>query len=204
MPIINFAEEAFGSQNGGFFVPRQKFNFGVRIITVDSRGHFFNLDITRVSSVTSPSFSFDTQILNQYNQKRVVQTRINYDPVTISFYDTFDNDFYRFMRGYIEHYYNTGDGIEDQSTYDPGYTSIPINGFLTNQGFTPPQSNGERHYIKQIEINQRGYQDQDRVFTLHRPLIVSMTGDTLDYSDSNPSLYTVAFQPELVTTYPDW
>lgn len=40
-----------------------------------------------VKSVKLPSFTFDTQILNQYNRKRIIQTKIKYDPIEINFHD---------------------------------------------------------------------------------------------------------------------
>ena len=40
-----------------------------------------------VKSVSLPKYSFDTHVLNQYNRKRIVQTKIKYNPVSISFHD---------------------------------------------------------------------------------------------------------------------
>jgi hypothetical protein len=38
-----------------------------------------------VKTVDLPKYTIATETLNQYNRKRVVQTKINYDPVTITF-----------------------------------------------------------------------------------------------------------------------
>ena len=40
-----------------------------------------------VKTVQLPNFSFDTHTLNQYNRKRIVQTKIKYEPIEISFHD---------------------------------------------------------------------------------------------------------------------
>jgi len=40
-----------------------------------------------VKSVKLPSYSFDTHTMNQYNRKRVVQTKIKYEPIDINFHD---------------------------------------------------------------------------------------------------------------------
>jgi hypothetical protein len=40
-----------------------------------------------VKSVKLPSYSFDTHTMNQYNRKRIVQTKIKYDPIDIIFHD---------------------------------------------------------------------------------------------------------------------
>jgi len=40
-----------------------------------------------VKSVKLPSFNIETAILNQYNRKRIVQTKIKYDPIDVTFHD---------------------------------------------------------------------------------------------------------------------
>ena len=40
-----------------------------------------------VKSVKLPSFNIDVSTLNQYNRKRLIQTKIKYDPVDITFHD---------------------------------------------------------------------------------------------------------------------
>ena len=40
-----------------------------------------------VKTVKLPSYSMDTFQLNQYNRKRIIQTKIKYDPVDITFHD---------------------------------------------------------------------------------------------------------------------
>jgi hypothetical protein len=40
-----------------------------------------------VKSVKLPSYNFDTHTMNQYNRKRIVQTKIKYDPIDINFHD---------------------------------------------------------------------------------------------------------------------
>ena len=40
-----------------------------------------------VKSVDLPKFTVDTKTLNSYNRPNVIQTKIKYDPITISFHD---------------------------------------------------------------------------------------------------------------------
>ena len=48
-------------------------------------------DVTNLSYVVKtvdlPKYSVATETLNQYNRKRIVQTKINYEPVTLTFHD---------------------------------------------------------------------------------------------------------------------
>lgn len=58
-----------------------------------------------VKTVDLPKYNIQTETLNQYNRKRIVQTKINYDPVTITFHDD-GNDLVRNMwYNYYSYYY---------------------------------------------------------------------------------------------------
>lgn len=189
MAITNFAQEVYRSDADGLLVPRQKFNFTLILNTLLVGNIYFH----QVSSVTAASFSVDGQLMNQYNKKRFVQTRLNYEPVTISFYDTFNNEFHDVMRSYLLFYYNTGNGIERRTVLEG--TSTVGDAFVTDLGFTP---NPDRYFFPEVKIIQNGYRGRYRQTTLINPHITSIQGDTLDYSDSNPVQYTVTFQPESV------
>jgi hypothetical protein len=189
MAITNFAQEAFRSDGDQLLVPRQKYNFTLLMARADGP----TIEFTRVSSVTAPGYSIDTQLMNQYNKKRVVQTRLNYDPITVTFYDTYDNEWHTLMRTYLSHYFNGGEGIEQITE---GNSTIDDD-FKTVMGFTP---NADRYFFPQITIVQNGYREQSRETILINPHITNIQGDTLDYSDSNPTMYTVTFQPESIQT----
>jgi hypothetical protein len=200
MAMINWAQEVYRSNGDQLLVPRQKFNFTLILDQVNSQSVVFH----RVSTVTAPGYSIDTQILNQYNKKRVIQTRLNYDPITVSFYDTFDDtvditgnvtSWHDIMRQYITYYYNGGGGIEKRITTE-GTETVDIN-FETDLGYTPVEG---RYFFPRIRIIQNGHRYSYRETTLINPMITSIQGDTLDYSDSQPVQYTVQFQPESVQT----
>lgn len=191
MAITNFAQEVFRSDGDQLLVPRQKFNFTMILELFDKASIVF----TRVSSVTAASYSFDTVIMNQYNRKRVVQTRLNYEPITVTFYDTFDNEWHNLMRDYLSHYFNGEEGIENRPSLEGSSTVGPF--FTTDLGFTP---NADRYFFPQIKIVQNGYRGKFRETILKSPIITNIQGDTLDYSESSPVMYTVTFQPESIET----
>ena len=58
-----------------------------------------------VKSVKLPSYSFDTHQLNQYNRKRIVQSKIKYDPVDINFHDDNGNVIRNMWYNYYTYYY---------------------------------------------------------------------------------------------------
>ena len=58
-----------------------------------------------VKSAKLPSYSFNTHEMNQYNRKRIVQTKIKYDPVEITFHDDNDNFINSLWYAYYTYYY---------------------------------------------------------------------------------------------------
>ena len=189
MAIVNFAQNAFRSDSDQILVPRQKFKFTLIIDRYDNASILF----TRIATVTAPSYTVDTTIMNQYNKKRVVQTRLNYDPVTVAFYDTVDNEWQDVMENYLRHYHNNGKGIEKRIGLEGNSTVAP--NFQTDQGFT---LNPNRYFFPTIRLIQHGYSNEYRETTLINPIITIIQNDTMDYGSSDPVMYTVTFQPESV------
>ena len=94
--------------------PRNKFlfhvyfNLNTNIPAVDnllSGGKGSTISLT-VKSAQLPGYTFDVATMNQYNRKRLVQTRINYNPAQIVFNDD-HNDLVRNMwYQYYQYYYS--------------------------------------------------------------------------------------------------
>ena len=66
--------------------------------------NIYNLSLA-VKTVDLPKFSIDTHTLNQYNRKRVVQTKINYEPVTVTFHDDGGDNIREMWYQYYSYYY---------------------------------------------------------------------------------------------------
>jgi hypothetical protein len=58
-----------------------------------------------VKSISLPGYSFSTSTHNQYNRKRIVQTKINYDDVNITFHDDNANLIRNLWYAYYTYYY---------------------------------------------------------------------------------------------------
>jgi hypothetical protein len=58
-----------------------------------------------VKTVKLPSYKFDTHTMNQYNRKRIVQTKIKYDPIDIQFHDDNGNIITKLWYNYYTYYY---------------------------------------------------------------------------------------------------
>ena len=58
-----------------------------------------------VKSIQLPQFTFDTHVMNQYNRKRIVQTKIKYDDLNVTFHDDNANMVRNLWYAYYTYYY---------------------------------------------------------------------------------------------------
>lgn len=104
-----------------------------------------------VKTVDLPKYSIETETLNQYNRKRVVQTKINYDPVSITFHDDSGDLIRNMWYNYYSYYYK-----------DPSqqYENVPAyNGTLGNLNtlFNGFGYNTRDTYDNSRQVNDWGY-----------------------------------------------
>ena len=57
-----------------------------------------------VKTVQLPKYGFDLTTLNQYNRKRIIQTKIKYDPIQITFHDDNNNLVRKLWHAYYTYY----------------------------------------------------------------------------------------------------
>ena len=88
-----------------------------------------------VKTVQLPTYTFDTSTLNQYNRKRIVQTKVKYDDINISFHDDNANLIRNLWYGYFTYYYKDStqnaaktQGITPDNTLTPDF----VNQFATS------------------------------------------------------------------------
>ena len=87
-----------------------------------------------VKTIELPKFKMDTEVLNQYNRKRLIQKKINYDPVQVTFHDD-GGDLTRSMwYNYYAYYYKDPNqqygGASNQNGSSGAIQSLP--GFSYN------------------------------------------------------------------------
>lgn len=199
MSLITSAANAYGTMEQGTLdlAPRSRFNY---VVEIQRNGERSPDRYERIRNVSLPNISYDTQIANQYNVKRVIQSRINYGPSTIVFYDTYDNDVLKkLVYPYNANYYHNGAGIQQNLI---GLTEVYTNSVIPDNfdnklGYTLTD-NDNRYYIDSVRIHILGPAAAERVYVLKNCLITDISGDTLDYSDSQPVEISITFQPEKV------
>jgi hypothetical protein len=96
--------------------PRYKFLFHVSFTVnqIPGLNNFLGTnDQTQLSYVVKtvdlPKFTINNETLNQYNRKRVIQTKVNYDPVNITFHDDGGDNVRKMWYAYYNYYYKDAD-----------------------------------------------------------------------------------------------
>lgn len=63
-----------------------------------------------VKQCTLPKLTFDTKTLNSYNRPYIVQTKVHFDPINVTFHDDNSDSVRSFLYDYFKYYYADPDG----------------------------------------------------------------------------------------------
>ena len=159
-----------------------------------------------VKTVKLPSFRFETDTLNQYNRKRIIQSKIKYEPVDITFHDDNASQITAMWNAYYQYYYadswNPELGSKAKKTYnrrniyDPSLSGDMQYGYR-GDSFT---GNQERpSFFKDITIY--GLWNQQYIaYTFINPIITNWSGDTYDYAQADGTMqHSMTIDYETVT-----
>lgn len=148
-----------------------------------------------VKSVDLPKFSIDTKTFNNYNRPEIIQSKVKYDTVQITFHDDQSDVVRNLWFDYFNHYYRDMDTsyADSSGTVHPMYHSksqyrLGQRDILNNFGYTPRNHGGVNgpQYIQAIRIYSL-HQKKFSEYTLVNPMIVSF-GHGTHNSSSNGSL----------------
>ena len=163
-----------------------------------------------VKSVSLPKFTIDTKIHNAYNRKNIVQNKINYDQVQITFHDDQSDNVRNFWYDYYSYFYRDPDyadstyqsphKYQSRPSFDWGYTPRPAVGYNSSTGVQPYQ------YIQAIRIYSL-YQGNFSEYELVNPIITSFKhgdhnvseGSSLLEHQMSVQFETVKYQTGYVT-----
>jgi len=142
-----------------------------------------------VKSVTLPKYKIETTTKNKYNRKKNLQTRIDYDPVTITFHDDSMGLTSQLWAAYYQYYFRDGTYGSRDGAGKPNQTARPYDRFNAYKGET---ANNDRFgldndqyepFFTSIQLTQMA-RHQYLTMTLVNPIIESWQHDTLDNSDA--------------------
>lgn len=171
-----------------------------------------------VNSVKLPSYSFNTTQLNQYNRKRVIQTKIRYEPVSIVFHDDNGSMITKMWEAYYKYYYGDGSkpkvvfagnrgndsaiqtgagGVvtsnnmsdyNSRTTYAPSITGNVDWGYIGETN-KPGNTQGKKiPFFKSITIFGFSQNYKFTAYTLINPIITSFNHDTYNYDEGGGTM----------------
>lgn len=174
-------------------VPRNKFQFKVELqyIDVANPTTYKILSLDRIADIQMPSHNPKTQIINQYNKKRIIQMGVEYVPIMLTAYDTRDAEIENFLIDYNKHYF-ASPMSDDIKKMEDDIVPTSDNGY-SGKGF---QLTETRYFIKQIAIIRNSSEQDMNTIEIYNPVISSIQTDTLSYSESAPVQYRIEFSYE--------
>lgn len=171
--ILNGMQVNSGPLGDGF--PYLKFAWEVEM-SVGSGGEstgLFSSGPLVAKTCELPRFSIETQVVNVYNHKTIVQTKMNYEPITMTFYDQTN-------------------GVAEGLIWD----------FVKKQ-FDPSDASkkaDQQPMTVTIKMKNLSGEGEDKVYTLLNAYITDAQHDTLDYATSDPVLWTITLRYEDLQT----
>jgi hypothetical protein len=152
-----------------------------------------------VKNIDLPKYRIATETINQYNRKAIVQSKIEYQPISLAFHDDHNNTTIGMWKAYYNYYFVDGKNISSL-TIPPGfgdtkYKKIGTNinestAFGLNNGQTAP-------FFSSIEIYQLN-RKQFTAFILVNPVITDFSHDKLDQTQSKLLENNMTIQYETV------
>ena len=157
-----------------------------------------------VKSADLPKFTVDNKTLNNYNRPNIVQTKIKYDPLNITFHDDQSNKIRTLWYDYYNYYYrDTDTGFAGSSgAPNPSYYAeskyVPAQPVSKNFGYSPRSFANSNQYINNIQIYSL-HKKRFSLYVLINPMITSFSHGT-HATNANGSLentMTIAYESVL-------
>jgi|GEM_PF-4823241 len=179
------AHQLFTESNHAFS-PKTKFLYHVQFELTDlarlqspNSSNFLKEIAVLAKSVDLPQYRASVETVQQYNRKKNIQTRIDYDDVRIGFYDDNTGVTRALLHEYYLYYFRDGsknDGRGNPVQYDARdkFRNVVYKYGLDNEKRDP--------FFRWIKIFQLSRQEWFS-YTLINPMLTAWGHDTLDYSD---------------------
>ena len=148
-----------------------------------------------IKYVDQPTISFQNETLDQYNRKRIIKTRTQYDPINVRMHDDKQGRVRNFFINYAK---RTDFSFEPKTEFDlnasvlDDYTQHGIVSKLTNEDDDILYEYGNLNIVT-LDGN-----DIVQMISIQNPTLISFTFDALDYSDANPAEVALVFEYENV------
>ncbi len=152
-----------------------------------------------------PKFTVETETLNQYNRKTVIQKKIDYSPISITFHDDMANATTNLWKSYYQYYYADSLGASKGSNnmsilpkyVDNKYNDYVVETYGLNNGQTVP-------FFTSIDVHQLN-RKQYTSFKIVNPIVKEWAHDQLDQTQGSRMLtskLTVEYETVIYDTSP--
>ena len=190
------------TSNNFELAPKYQFLFFVRItlnpnLTRLSKTHEAEIGVL-AKTADLPKFSVDVKNYNAYNRPNLVQTKVKYDAINLTFHDDSSDRVREFWYDYYSYYYRDSD-------YEPAVYSANHkynNRVAKDWGYTPLYAQvypDDNQLIKDIQIfsfNRKRFSS----YTLHNPIITGFRHGNHDHSQGSGTMeHQMTVQYEAVT-----
>lgn len=150
--------------------PYLKFAYEVKFITTAGEYGYDTPTVFLAKTCELPRWTADTQIVNVYNHKTLVQTKLTYEPITMTLYDQTNNAGDAMIWAWVQEQFDPTDGSKAAK-----YKPLEVE-------------------IKMKNLSAPGA--EDKIYKLKNAYIVDAQHDTLDYSSSEPVLWSLTIRYE--------
>ena len=141
-----------------------------------------------------PKFSIQTETLNQYNRKKVVQSKIDYTPINITFHDDNLGVVGQLWQNYFGYYYGDSQAAKNLTAYNRNAMKAPA--FMNSRYGL--DNNSSIPFFNDITI----YQMAKRAwysYKLVNPVIKSWSHDSMDMGSGQSAEQSMQLDYEAVT-----
>lgn len=179
---------------GGLKAARLKYLFKVEFYSSKYPSLPTRLIFDSVRTVELPKFSIETEIVNAWNVRQPVPTKINFEPVSMTFTDTVDNRFQKFITEYMN--IVSGSFQKTDKSLRKDFDGFGLKSLAANADCPLDKIVITRFYG--ADRDRENLENKSEV-TLWRPKIVDVQHDTLDYASSDAITWSLSFRYESVT-----
>lgn len=144
-----------------------------------------------VKTADLPRFSVETKTFNAYNRPNIVQNKLHYDPINITFHDDSNNLIRNFWTSYLKYYYRDSDYQPNAYGIPHKYSEQQINAY----GYSPKQSTPFLKSIRLYSLHQKRFSE----YILINPIIKNFRHGThgQDKTDTMQHEMTIEYEAVL-------
>lgn len=132
-----------------------------------------------VKTFDMPQYRASVDTKNQYNRKKNVQTRIDYQPINLTLHDDNFGITTMLMEAYYRYYFRDSNISDISATYNPRSTYEPSNGRTYRFGLDNDKTVPFFRNIKLYQFSRQQYTE----FTLVNPIVSQWGHDSMDQTD---------------------